>query len=64
MEDDLKKNIATIKSENNKNFENRRWPTIFWERKTTSIYLKMEDKLNLIMQLKTIKSKNNLVKCN
>ena len=47
MEDDL--NI----------FENGRRPQFFGKRKTTSIFLKMEDNLKKIMQPKTIKSKNN-----
>ena len=32
---------------------------IFFKRKTTSIYLKMEEDLKQMMQPKTIKSKNN-----
>jgi hypothetical protein len=48
----------TNKSKNNI-FKNGKPPQFFCKRKTTSFFLKMEDNLKKIMQLTTIKGKNN-----
>jgi hypothetical protein len=48
-----------LKVKKNKVYDNCRQHTFFLKRKTTSIFLKREDYLKNIMQLKTIQSKYN-----